>query len=133
MAWDRRLGRAGGMLIVLAGFVVGCVGSQPGTRQAATPLPENAREVRVEAKLKQRTIAFVEELLIGEPSVRVTGRTVRIRSSKGEPLWVIDGVYTDTPMGISPYDVDRMWVNATGQGYGRRGANGVIIIATKNQ
>ena len=133
MPLDRRFVRAAGMLMVLAGLVAGCAGSKPGPRQAATPLPENAREVRVEAKLKQRAIAFVEELLLGEPGVRVTGRQVRIRSSKSGPLWVIDGVYTDTPLGISPYDVDRMWVNATGQGYGRRGANGVVIITTKSE
>ena len=133
MSLDRRLVRVTGVLMVLGSLVVGCAGSKPGPRQASTPLPENAREVRVEAKLQQRTIAFVEELLIGEPGVRVSGRQVRIRSNKGGPLWVIDGVYTDTPLGISPYDVDRMWVNATGQGYGRRGANGVVILTTKNE
>ncbi len=131
MSLDRRFFRVAGVLLVAAGLVAGCAGSKPGPRQAGTPLPENAREVKVEAKLKQRTIAFIEELLIGEPSVRVSGRTVRIRNSKGGPLWVIDGVYTDSPLGISPYDVDRMWINATGRGYGRRGANGVIIITTK--
>ena len=94
-------------------------------------MPENAREVNVAAKLRQRTISFVEELLIGEPSVRVNGRTVRIRGSRVGPMWVIDGVYTDTPLGISPYDVDRMWVNPSGLGYGRRGAHGVIILVTK--
>ena len=133
MAWDRRFWRAAGMLIVLASFVVGCAGSKPGTEQTHVPLPENAREVKVEAKLQQRTIAFIEELLIGEPGVRVTGRAVRIRNSKSGPLWIIDGIYTDTPMGLSPYDVARMWINATGQGYGRRGANGVIIVATKSE
>ena len=133
MALERRFWRAASMLIVLAGFIAGCAGSAPGSRQANTPLPENAREVKVEAKLTQRTIAFVEELLIGEPGVRVTGRTVRIRNSKDGPLWVIDGVYTDTPLGLSPYDVGRMWINATGQGYGRRGANGVVIIVTKSE
>jgi len=133
MPLDRRLLWNSGVLLVLIGFVAGCAGSQPGTRQAGTPLPEDAREVKVEAKLQQRTIAFVEELLIGEPGVRVTGRQVRIRGSKRGPLWVIDGVYTDTPLGISPYDVDRMWVNATGRGYGRRGANGVVIVSTKSE
>ena len=133
MRWERRFWRTASILIVLGGFIGGCAGSAPGPRQANTPLPENAREVKVEAKLKQRTIAFVEDLLLGEPGVRVTGRTVRIRNSKSGPLWVIDGVYTDTPLGISPYDIDRMWINATGQGYGRRGANGVVIIVTKSE
>ena len=118
-----------GVLLVLAGLVAGCAGSSPGP--SAERVPENAREVNVAAKLQQRTISFVEELLIGEPSVRVNGRTVRIRGSRGGPMWVIDGIYTSTPFGISPYDVDRMWINASGQGYGRRGAHGVIILITK--
>ena len=130
MASKRRFLHAG-VLVMLLAMVIGCATSKPGSRQT-TPLPEDAREVKVEAKLKQRTIAFVEELLIGEPGVRVTGRQVRIRGNPSGPMWVIDGVYTDTPMGISPYDVDRMWVNTSGQGYGRRGANGVVIITTKN-
>jgi len=120
-----------GVLLVLAGLVAGCAGSSPGP--SAERVPENAREVNVAAKLQQRTISIVEELLIGEPSVRVNGRTVRIRGSRAGPIWVIDGIYTTTPFGISPYDVDRMWVNASGQGYGRRGANGVIILVTKKE
>ena len=119
--------------LVLASLAAGCAGSSPGTGTSSEPWPENAREVNVEAKLRQRTIAFVEQLLIGEPSVRVTGRTVRIRGSRSGPMWVIDGVYTDSPLGLNPYDVDRMWVNASGQGYGRRGANGVIILTTKKE
>ena len=118
-----------GVLLVLAGLVAGCAGSSPGP--SAERVPENAREVNVAAKLQQRTISIVEELLIGEPSVRVNGRTVRIRGSRAGPIWVIDGIYTTTPFGISPNDVDRMWINASGRGYGRRGANGVIILTTK--
>lgn len=128
---DRLSLRITSVLLALAGLAVGCAGSRPGPPPSNEPLAENVREVNVEAKLRQRTIAFVEELLIGEPSVRVTGRTVRVRNSPDGPLWVIDGVYTDTPMGISPYDVARLWINASGQGYGRRGANGVIILVTK--
>lgn len=124
--------QAAGVLLMLGSLAAGCAGSSPGSRSADTPTPENAREVKVEAKLQGRTIAFVEQLLIGEPGVRVSGRTVRIRGSKSGPLWVIDGVYTDTPMGINPYDVARMWVNHTGQGYGRRGAHGVVILTTKS-
>jgi len=130
MSFERALFRAACALLLLVGLAAGCSGSQPGTA-ASTPLPENAREVNVEAKLRQRTIAFVEELLIGEPGVYVNGRVVRIRGSQSGPLWVIDGMYSDTPLGINPHDVDRMWIDATGSGYGRRGAGGVVIIATK--
>ncbi len=131
MVLDRLSYRSASVLFVLAGLVAGCAGSSPGP--LAERVPENAREVNVAAKLQQRTISIVEELLIGEPSVRVNGRTVRIRGSRAGPIWVIDGIYTDTPFGISPYDVDRMWVNPSGQGYGRRGANGVIILVTKKE
>ncbi len=131
MFLDRLSYRTAGVLLVLAGLVAGCAGSSPGPSPSYEPLPGDAREVNVAAKLRQRAISFVEELLIGEPSVHVNGRVVRIRGSRGGPMWVIDGIYTDTPLGISPYDVDRMWINASGQGYGRRGANGVIILVTK--
>ncbi len=131
MFLDRLSYRTAGVLLVLTGLAAGCAGSSPGPPPSYEPLPGEAREVNVAAKLRQRAITFVEELLIGEPSVRVNGRTVRIRGSRSGPMWVIDGIYTSTPFGISPYDVDRMWINASGQGYGRRGANGVIILITK--
>ena len=131
MFLDRLSYRTAGVLLVLAGLAAGCAGSSPGPSPSYEPLPGDAREVNVAAKLRQRAISFVEELLIGEPSVHVNGRIVRIRGSRGGPMWVIDGIYTDTPLGISPYDVDRMWINASGQGYGRRGAHGVIILITK--
>ncbi|WP_457653136.1 hypothetical protein [Rhodocaloribacter sp.] len=94
-------------------------------------VPANAREVDVKGKLEKRQISIVEELLIGEPGVYVEGRTVRIRGSVRGPLWVIDGFYTDTPAGLNPRDIARMWIVPDGSGYGRRGANGVIIIQTK--
>ena len=131
MFLDRLSYRTAGVLLVLAGLAAGCAGSSPGPSPSYEPLPGDAREVNVAAKLRQRAISFVEELLIGEPSVHVNGRVVRSRGSRGGPMWVIDGIYTDTPLGISPYDVDRMWINASGLGYGRRGANGVIILVTK--
>lgn len=124
-----RFWRAGSAVLILAAFVAGCAQSRPGAR--SDNVPENAREVRVAAKLEQRRITIVEDLLIGEPGVRVTGREVRIRGSKEGPLWVIDGIYTNTPIGINPHDIARMWINASGHGYGRRGANGVVIVRTK--
>ncbi len=133
MVLDRLSYRRAGVLLVLAGLVAGCAGSSPDPSPSYEPLPGDAREVNVAAKLRQRAISFVEELLIGEPSVHVDGRRVRIRGSRSGPMWVIDGIYTNTPLGISPYDVDRMWINASGQGYGRRGAHGVIILVTKKE
>ncbi len=109
---------------------VGCGGTRgPGHDM----IPAEAREINVERKLVQRQIALVEDFLIGEPGITVDGRRVRIRGSKAGPLWVIDGMYTSTPIGINPRDVARMWVVASGSGYGRRGANGVVIIRTRVQ
>ena len=62
MSLERRFFRVADVLFVLVGLVAGCAGSTPGPRQANTPLPEDAREVRVEAKLTQRTIDFVDDL-----------------------------------------------------------------------
>jgi TonB-dependent starch-binding outer membrane protein SusC len=75
----------------------------------------------------------------GQLSVRVRG--VRSLMGTNEPLFVIDG----TPMsvttfwsaadGISPSQVDRIDVlkDASSRAmYGSRGANGIIVITTKN-
>lgn len=120
------------ILILAAGGLLstGCHSSKgPGKDM----IPAEAREINVQRKLAQRQIALVEELLIGEPGVQVDGRRVRIRGSSGGPLWVIDGMYTNTPIGINPRDIDRMWILASGSGYGRRGAHGVVIIRTRVQ
>lgn len=113
--------------------ILGVIGCGP-PRKIVPPksiVPANAREINVQAKLEKRQISIVEELLIGEPGVFVKGRTVRIRGSVNGPLWVIDGFYTYSPAGLNPRDVGRMWILPDGQGYGRRGANGVVIIQTK--
>ncbi len=115
-------------LLFVLSLLAGCAGGRPGT---AVPLPQSAREVDVARKLEQRPISIVEELLIGEPSVQVEGREVRIRGAAGPPLWVIDGFYTDSPIGINPRDVDRLWIVPDGAGYGQRGSRGVVILQTK--
>ncbi|GIV62290.1 MAG: hypothetical protein KatS3mg044_1156 [Rhodothermaceae bacterium] len=119
-------------LVPVCGLILlaGCSGPRkPAERQVV--VPASAREVDVERKLAQRQIAIVEELLIGEPGVFVDGRTVRIRGSQRGPLWVIDGMYTDSPAGLNPRDVARMWIVPDGSGYGRRGSTGVVIIQTR--
>lgn len=121
------------VVVILVGLMVGLVGCGP-PRKIVPPksiVPANAREVDVDGKLSKRQISIVEELLIGEPGIFVEGRTVRIRGSRQGPLWVIDGFYTYSPAGLNPRDVGRMWVLPDGHGYGRRGANGVIIIQTR--
>jgi len=104
--------------------------ASPDTRHNLN-VPAHAREVKVAEKLKRRRIGIVEQFLIGEPGVVVDGSRVRIHGSRGGPLWVIDGMYTDTPGGLNPYDVFKMWIVADGFGYGRRGSNGVVVVETK--
>lgn len=67
------------------------------------------------------------------------GITIRVRgassiSSKNDPLYVIDGFQTDLGNSINPADIESMEIlkdaSATAI-YGARGANGVIIITTK--
>ncbi len=116
--------------VVTAALLFGC-GPPRKIVPSKSIVPANAREVDVKGKLKKRQISIVEELLIGEPGVYVDGRTVRIRGSLRGPLWVIDGFYSDTPAGLNPRDIARMWIVPDGSGYGRRGANGVVIIQTK--
>lgn len=96
-----------------------------------------------------RSATRVEELLQGRvPGVSVRrlpgGRfSVRVRGTNsllgsGEPLFVIDGVQllpgSDGVSGVNPRDVARIEVlkdaSATAI-YGVRGANGVILIATR--
>ncbi len=127
----RMLTRLAPLLGVGLVMLIGCSGPAPKSMKRKTVVPASAREVNVERKLAQRQIAFVEELLIGEPGVYVDGRTVRIRGSKRAPTWVIDGMYVSSPVGLNPRDVARMWVVPDGSGYGRRGAYGVIIIETR--
>ena len=112
--------------------VTGCSGARPEGRME-TSVPANAREVDVERKLESGTVATVEELLIGEPSIVYDGGVLRIRGRSGAPLWVIDGAQTTSTMGLNPYDVERMWIvtDAVNPQYGRRGLNGVIIVRTR--
>ncbi len=63
---------------------------------------------------------------------------VRIRGfqsgGNNEPLYVIDGVPTSDPSNINPQDISSMQILKDGTSaaiYGTRGANGVVIITTK--
>ncbi len=123
------------LILFVATFVAaGCRQTKPGTAtdtRLALNVPAHAREVNIARKLESRRIGIVEQFLIGEPGVIVDGRRVRIHGSQRGPLWVIDGMYTDTPGGLNPYDVSKMWIVADGFGYGRRGSSGVVVVETK--
>jgi TonB-dependent SusC/RagA subfamily outer membrane receptor len=80
---------------------------------------------------------YVERAPGGGIVVRIRGRT-SIRGSN-EPLYVIDGVPIEpgpggSLFGINPYDIETIEVltdPASTTMYGVRGANGVIVIKTK--
>lgn len=100
-------------------------------------------------EISRQNVVFVEELLLGRvPGVNVTrterGVSVRVRGpgtflGSGEPLFVVDGVplplgIAHPLVGLSPRDVAQIDVlkDATAAIYGARGANGVILIRTRN-
>lgn len=101
-------------------------------------------------KLKDVTSPSVENMLSGKiPGVQVTpgsGRpgstgaiTIRGQASLNgntKPLWVIDGVIVgDGAYDLNPGDIESMTVlkdAASTAIYGSQGANGVIVVTTKN-
>lgn len=101
-------------------------------------------------KLKDVTSPSVENMLSGKiPGVQVTpgsGRpgstgaiTIRGQASLNgntKPLWVIDGVIVgDGAYDLNPSDIESMTVlkdAASTAIYGSQGANGVIVVTTKN-
>lgn len=104
----------------------------------------SAREVA------QERVGNIEELLKGRVSgVHVKqvsgGISVRIRGTSsltgtGEPLFIVDGMPVQQRSGrvlmISPYDIERIEVLkdvSSTSIYGSRGANGVIVITTKER
>ena len=68
------------------------------------------------------------------------GMTVRVRGTtsfngSNEPLYVVDGVPVDNVDFLSPGDIENMQILKDASSaaiYGSRGANGVVIITTKN-
>lgn len=100
-------------------------------------------------KNRKRPIARVEEMLQGIAGVRLIrsadgGIRVRIRGTSSihgsnEPLYVIDGMPIEVQPGqglswLNPADISSIEVLKDGASaaiYGSRGANGVVIIKTK--
>ncbi|CAL1518041.1 TonB-dependent receptor [Chitinophaga sp. MM2321] len=101
-------------------------------------------------ELVNRQVSSVSKALQGlAPGVQSTSQsgqpgsdaTIRIRgvgsiNASADPLYVVDGVpYGGTISAINPYDIASISVlkdAASSALYGSRGANGVIIITTKN-
>ena len=69
----------------------------------------------------------------GGGSIRVRGMSTA--NSSNDPLYIIDGVATDSMNGVNPSDIETMQVlkdAASASIYGSRAANGVVIITTKH-
>ena len=69
----------------------------------------------------------------GGGSIRVRGMSTA--NSSNDPLYIIDGVATDSMNGINPSDIETMQVlkdAASASIYGSRAANGVVVITTKH-
>lgn len=65
----------------------------------------------------------------GNYSVNIRGQKSLMLSS--EPLYLVDGVQTNSIDHISLYDVDHVEVLKDASQYGSRGANGAILVTTK--
>ena len=127
------------------GLGTGCV------HRAAPPPPTSGPSTTVTAEdIARQPGQPIEEVLMDRfPGVTVTrtsdgGVAVRIRGAtsllgSNEPLYVIDGVEIQAGAGgslsgINPYDIATITVVKDPAGeamYGVRGANGIIIITTK--
>ncbi len=139
--------------LLLIGLLVGCARvPQSGTSGHDQPPAEQPPDgARVTAEDIERTPSQPIERLLSSrfASVIVTrspggGLAIRIRGATSiygstEPLFVIDGFPIEPGpggalFGINPYDIESIEVVTDPAGtalYGVRGANGVIIIKTK--
>jgi TonB-dependent SusC/RagA subfamily outer membrane receptor len=149
MSWSRVLWCAG----LFAGLLPGC---GPGTRAGqdeaeTTPAKAPAGGQTVTAEDIERAPGQpIEVILMNRfPGVVVTrapdgGIAIRIRGTTSihgstEPLYVIDGLPIrpgpgGSLQGINPYDIESIEVlkdPASTTMYGMRGANGVVVITTK--
>jgi len=142
-----RLGR----VAILAGLLVACARSttdRPETAPAAADPP--AGSVVTAEDIRQNPSQSIEQMLMskcppcevtvtpdGRFAIRIRGRSTVLGST--EPLYVIDGVPIEPGpggalSGINPHDIETIQVLTDPTSismYGSRGANGVIVITTK--
>jgi TonB-dependent SusC/RagA subfamily outer membrane receptor len=141
--------RRGPVAILVTALFLGLGGcTHRGAEPFEPPRRSPANLVTADDIERHPTTATVEELLVrlvpgvqlqrradGSIALQIMGLSSR---RGGEPLFVVDGVpvkrYGGT-IGINPRDISVMQVlkegGATAQ-YGFRGANGVVVITTKN-
>jgi len=100
----------------------------------------------ITAKMIERrsVLSVAEAIKTMAPGVNIQNRSgeliVTMRGNKSftlpqDALIILDGMETsfDQANGISIYEVDYIEINKDGIGYGVKGANGVVIIKTKNK
>jgi iron complex outermembrane receptor protein len=139
--------------LLLVALLVGCAHAastgEGDVEEAPEPRPPGERTVTAD-DIERNPSEPIERLLANRfPGVVVTrtaegGIAIRIRGrtsirGRNEPLYVIDGIPIEpgpggSLFGINPYDIESIEVltdAATTTMYGVRGANGVIVIKTK--
>jgi len=156
-SWQELSGRAALAFTLLAGLVVGFASGcaqQSTTNEAdsqVAPQEEPARPSTGSQEVQKRPRESLQALLEGrtsgvEVSLNADGSiAVRIRGASSfyggsQPLYILDGVPIrvepgGTVGGISPYEIESIRVLKGPPEttiYGVRGANGVIIIKTRN-
>jgi TonB-dependent SusC/RagA subfamily outer membrane receptor len=134
------------LVIALSPGLGGC--THRGAEPFEPPRRSPANLVTADDIERHPTTATVEELLVrlvpgvqlqrradGSIALQIMGLSSR---RGGDPLFVVDGVPVERyggTIGINPRDISVMQVlkegGATAQ-YGFRGANGVVVITTKN-
>jgi TonB-dependent SusC/RagA subfamily outer membrane receptor len=135
--------------VLLVGLLVACARAGETRRDAPEPDSSGRRTVTAE-DIERNPGRPIEEVLASRfPGVSVVrspdgGLSIRIRGAtsitgSNEPLYVIDGVPIEPGpggalFGINPHDIESIEVlkdAASTTMYGVRGANGVIVIKTK--
>jgi len=103
-------------------------------------LTNSVTNVKVDER-EIKTYSTIYEYLQGRvagvvvlPDHRIMIRGVNSINSSTEPLFILDGVETRNISSINPNDIKSVDVIKDGSAaiYGMRGANGVIVITTKN-
>ena len=132
-------------------LLAACASSSPKTAEPIAPAP-GAKTIATSADVTQTPNEPIEKYLASRSAGVTIGRspegnlTIRIRGGStsaygnNAPLYIVDGVpfapANDGGLsGINPYDIQSIKVlkDATDLTmYGVRGANGVIVIKTKN-
>lgn len=138
-------------LVALALALLAACASSGSKRGAETPRPSQGDPTVSSRDIENSANTPVEEVLRGKISgvtvsraqdggLLITVRGTTSVNASNAPLYIIDGVpiqpsASGSLQGINPYDIESIKVlkdPASLTMYGSRGANGVILIATKS-